>query len=333
MTEIDELKAHSILGLPPGATSSQINNAHKKLVAFFDDDEDDESEALKPLIEPLQRDIDAAYKLLLQSTAAGAGGNHKGTISGVKQQQAVEAPGRKNDSIIWMVAFLLFGVIFFQMLYKEPSKQPARIDILDPNPAPGPGPSPISVIQPPAPDKPPDFITPFIHADDEASGSKISTVRWTSGWENLDGAQRMVVWAYAANADPVYKFEMYQDGSKWREWRHYIIRYSADRLHVAVQRFQEAGAVPVFKDQRNVSSSGDVLVQTTTYNFLPSTKLDSVRVDTPFIQNKDGLKFNRDGESIDIERLPSGGSINLQADSRQLNNQYDLWSVFGAPNI
>lgn len=331
MGEIDESKAHSILGLAPGATSSQINNAHKKLVAFFDDDEDDESEALKPLIEPLQRDIDAAYKLLLQSTAAGAGTSKASTISGIKQQPTVEAPGRKNDSIIWMVAFLLFGVIFFQMLYKEPMKPPAHQDIFDPNPAPAP--APVSDIQPPAPDKPPEFITPFIHTDDEANGSKISAVRWTSGWESLDGAQRMVVWAYAANADPVYKFEMYQDGSKWREWRHYIIRYSADRLHVAVQRFQEAGAVPVFKDQRNVSSSGDVLVQTTTYNFLPSTKLDSVRVDTPFIQNKDGLKFNRDSESTDVERLPSGGSINLQTDSRQLDNQYDLWNVFGAPNI
>jgi hypothetical protein len=320
MTEIDKSTAYSILGLLPGASHAQIDVAHKKLIAFFVVDESS-SGSLTPLIEPLREELEAAYKLLTEDHATGA--VSPSTVSGTTQKHPQEAPGRTGRGVIWAIVILLFCGVWYQMNQKAPVKPP---DIFTPDPQSS-NPTPQET-QPPAPDQPPGFIAPFIH-DDDVKGLP---TRWTSGWEDVDGAQRMTVWAYAANNDPVYKFEMYSDNGKWREWRHYVIRYSTDRRQISVQRYQERGAVPEFKDKRNVSDKGDVHVQTTTYLFSAPGVLDSVKVETPFIADKGGLKIHREDGSVFAEQLPTLNNISLE-NSAALSRSYDLWSTFGEPNI
>jgi hypothetical protein len=70
---------------------------------------------------------------------------------------------------------------------------------------------------------------------------------------------------------------------------------------------------PELADQSNVSPVGDVLVQTTIYRY--------------------GLRFTRAGGDVYVERVPAGGQINLGANAQWLNNLFDMWSTFDAPNV
>lgn len=318
MTEPNKTKALEVLGLAPGASKSQIDEAYQKANAFFSGD--GAADATKAVAELVRIDIEEAYKTLSELAPAGGG-----TVSGGTAQQPTKAPGGKGNGLAWIVGIVLVCGLVYQLNHKEPTP-PIRID-------PPPKGGDTDHDEPPVvqqPDQPPDFVAPFIHSDDVYG----KAVRWTSQDQNVNGAQRKVVWAFYdyAMRQPLYKFELYDDMGRWREYRHYIIRYAADDSQVAVQRFQEKGAVAEMKDQSNVSDKGDVLVQTTTY-FFSGGKLDAVRVDTPFMQNKDGLKISRDGGQLYVERVPSGGSLNISANTPWLNNLFDLWDVFGAPSL
>lgn len=317
MSEMDKAKALSLLGLAPGASKTQVEGAHKRVRAFWDTDGSG-SESLKPLCELMRKEVDSARAIIIQDLATDSS-----TTSGGKTKEPEKVSQKKGGSVLWLVGIALAGVVLYQASHRD-SAGPSS-PVIPPTDTYNPPQSQQSQTSS-GNDQPPPFVVPFIHADDLSGRA----TRWTSGWENVNGGQRMVVWGYSANNDPVYKFELYQDGSTWREQRQYEIRYSPDRLQVDVQRFQEQGGAAVMKNQSNVSSAGDVLVQTTIYKFSPQGKLDTVQVDTPFATAKDGLRISRTGGQPYVERVPQGGSVQVGA---WLNNLFDLWSVFGDPNI
>lgn len=314
MTAVDKSQAYSTLGLAPGASQAEIDNAHKRLVAFWDSDD----VKLAGLKDAAWKDIDAARKLLLSSLTS----SPQGTVSGGTTSKPVKSPGGKGGGWIWLAVLVLAGGIILDQQKKKDTPPKTIV-----NPPPGPGgqqsPGPTGE-QPQQPSGPPTWAEKFIHKELKDDQSLI----WSSGNESINAGNYLVVTAKNSQGRLVNRILMYQDGADWREFQQYIVRYGSDQI--AVQRFKErGGGAPEMKDQSNVSDVGDVLVQTTFYMY-SSGALDRVVVDTPFVKASRSLVFHRDGGSISVEEVP-GGPIRIAPESAGLNNVYDLFSVFGEP--
>ncbi len=326
MSDSEKAKALAVFGLGAEANKAQIEQAYKALIAFSNSGEPGSNGAVSGLADKLRAEAESAYKILTTTQMNTSGGT--GTKSDTTDKNVVNPQKSKNSSLVWFIGLVLVGGLLYQS-QKKAEQHDVPMPVPDQNiatPVPTPAPAPTQSGDSSAPL----FAIPFVHNDDVRSRA----VRWTSGYENVNGTQTMVVWAYANNNDPVYKIELYSDNGTWREQRQYVMRYSSNRLQVDVQRFQDqSGAAAIFKDQRNISNVGDVLVQTTIYMFSSDNKLYSVQVDTPFATAKDGLRITRYGSSISAERVPSGGPVNIASNPQWLNNLFDLWSVFGAPNL
>lgn len=283
--------------------------------------------SVKELAETARTELGQAYKVVCELEAA----TRTITASGGSSNQEAPGPGGSKNRLPWAIGLLAAGAILYQLNYKEPARAPEPPRAVDPIQLVSPSLA-TDQFQTPVnqPQSPPSEIVPFIHNDD----LKDKAVRFRSGWETINGGSRFVVWGYDAANQPVLKFELYLDNGTYRLWRLYEIRYSADQLQVGVQRFKERGSVAEFKDQRNVSDAGDVLEQTTIYYYLSSGKLDSVTVDTPMIKGFDGLTISRyGGANLEGTRKRGGAPIRLGPDIRWLNDVFDLWSVFGEPNL
>jgi len=308
MSIADQAHAFAILGLAPGASRSQIDAAYAKLMAFTAT-EGSQNKSIRGLVAAMRAEFDAAYKMVEESASA----DSKGTASSISASQSGKISRSTRIFLAWMAGIVIVCGFLYSLQHLSPLS-PAPDAALTP--------------QQTEPAQPPDFALPFIHDD-----LKFRAVRWTSGWESEDAARVMVVWAYTANNDPLFRIELYSSGGHWREQRQYVIRYAADRLQVDVQRFQEQVNVPVLQDRSNVSTVGDVLVQTTTYKYAPSTKLESVEVHTPFNQAADGMRLHRDKGQLFVERITDGSVVNITSGMKWLNDRFDLWTTFGEPNI
>jgi hypothetical protein len=66
------------------------------------------------------------------------------------------------------------------------------------------------------PNEPPPFALRFLHDD-----AKAVATSWSTGYETIDNASRMVVRAKNSQGDPVNKLEFYSDGGNWRLSRQY----------------------------------------------------------------------------------------------------------------
>lgn len=317
MSDADKAHAYKVLGLAPEASKADIDAAYNKLIAFIGTDES-HAPATKELADSMRAEIESAYTVLTQTAS---------TISDGTGKQAVPGPGGKGIGFIWAIAVVVVCGFLFVINQKGPEPQPVPYPSPSPEPTPTPQPAPVE----PSPAEPPDFVVRFIH-DDDVKGK---AVRWRFGKQDVNGGERTVVWAFYDYNEklPLYKFELYEGSGGYRLSRLYICRYSSGHSQVAVQRFEEKGSASEMADQSNVSDKNDVLVQTTTYFYSSAGKLDSVRVDTPFTQNKDGLEIRRYGSSVEAVRKPEGGIMQLGSNMRWMNNLFDLWSVFGEPTL
>ncbi|CAN5440157.1 hypothetical protein BH10CYA1_BH10CYA1_62120 [soil metagenome] len=234
MSQMDKSRALDALGIAPGASKAQIDAAHNRVRAFWTSDTAT-NVSLDLLCDLMRQEFDGAHTAALQPESINESTKH---VDQTKKPEKIESG--KGGGLVWLMGIILAGGFLYQVSHREPERPPTPTTITPPTEVY----TPPQQTQPSGNEQPPPFVVPFIHGDDISGRA----TRWTSGWENVNGGQAMVVWGYSANNDPICKFELYQDGSTWREQRLYEVRYSADRLQVAVQRYQEQGSAATFKD-------------------------------------------------------------------------------------
>ncbi len=311
--EIDE--ALDLFGLGKDASQVEIDRAKEEMRAFFASQESDPP-GLQELSKKLSDKVSHYYEKLPKDALQHA------TVSGGSESTASKQPSEIKASsangkggLLWFLGIVcVLGIVFLSV----PKKHTDNSD--DPTPRPQ-----QEQAEPSTPAGPPDYAQPYIHS---GIGEEVSS--WQSGTKSVDNVNRTAVQGRNNKGELVNELIFYSDNGNLRLMRQYIVRRHPSGLIISVQRFVPGGGgAAEFKNGSNVAPQGDVHQQTTFYKYDTYGRLLRVQVDTPFIENKDGLTFDRSAGGLYITRDKSPGQLNLDANRSWLTNLYDLWEVFG----
>jgi hypothetical protein len=329
VNETEKTAAYETLGLKPGASEAEVKAAYKKLLAFWAD-EGGLSAPLKKIAADMRAKIEQAHTVLTSTTTGTSSGSTTSGGTAPGPQGAGSGKG-KNDPWAWVFGILLVvaGLFWYDEVKTEHDKnernqrEKQQEKPIETKP----------IETKPVPSAPPDYVIPYLH-----NGVKERVVKWTTEDLTTPGSTRIGVLGYDNQDRLVNYLQFYsqESSSSWSFYDQYVVKVSDDGLQVGVQHFQptwQSGSI-VFKDQRNVSEVGDVLVQSTVYYYhLKGNRylLDSVVVSTPFTENKDGLQIKRssDDQILEVLRQPNGNVINMEANRSSLPHMFDLWRFFG----
>ncbi len=309
------------LGLGKNASPSEIEEAHKRLNAFFSCD-GDECASIKNLADRISAKVSFSQSSLSkpafkQSTTSGV------NVAAAQPKIAPKEESQKESKsgLYWALGIAcVLGIVGINAII------PKRTD--DPSPPPvrtHEDPSPTYVE--PKPEGPPAYAERYIHSEIASFATS-----WQSGTGLVDNVNRVIVQGKNAKGTLVNQLIFYSDNGNLRLLKQFIVRRDPTGMIIGVQRFVPGGgSAAEYKDGRNVAPAGDVLQQTTFYKFDSYARLQRVEVDTPFVKNVDGLTFDRSTGSLYVTRDRSPGQFSINANTAWLD-KFDLWDEFGQDN-